>query len=243
MASPVTLTTLQTRVQQRCNFEGATGFVSLAEITDCLNGSIATEVYDLIRADVSDEYYRKTVTFLTTSGTNVYTLAGIGATDFLTLRSVDAFLGANISATAPKLNCRRYLDEERNLYVSLPLGWAYGQWILYSLTGQSITFQPIPDSAYAIGINYVPVPTALVNPGDTFDDINGWSEIAVLDAASKCLAKAKQFEAAQYYDARRIAMKQEIRALISLRNSEPERTHAFGRQQWGDGWEFGGGWG
>lgn len=244
MANPVTLTVLITRVRQRANLEGATAFITDAEITDHLNVSLANELYDLIRQSVGDMYYRKTVTFLTTSQTSVYSLSSVGASDLVSLLSVDAYLGPNIVATAPKLNARRYMEEERNLHVSLPLGWAQGQWILYSLTGTSITFQPIPDSAYAIGLNYVPTSPQLVSGSDTWDDINGWSELAVLDAASKCLLKANRLELAQYCDLRRAALKQEIRAVITMRNAmEPERTHMYGSRQYGDGWENGGGFG
>lgn len=243
MANPVTLTTLITRVRQRANVEGFTLSIPDTEITDALNVSLANEVYNLVRQAVGDKYYEKNITFTTSNGTNIYSLSSIGASDLVALVSVDAYLSANVTAAAPRLNCRRYMEEERNLYVSLPLGWSIGQWILYSLQGANLRFQPIPDSAYAIGVNYVPTSPVLVAGGDTWDDINGWSELAVLDVAALCLAKAKQFEAAAYFDGRRAALKEQIKAQIPMRNTEPERTHQFGRLQYGDGWEYGGGYG
>ncbi|HEX7140047.1 MAG TPA: hypothetical protein VF219_19505 [Vicinamibacterales bacterium] len=250
MANIVTLQTLIYRVRQRVNIEYAVGgnpkSITDTEIADHLNVSLANDVYDLVRQAVGDQYYRKTYTFLTVNGLSTYDLPG----DHLSLVSVDAYLGTQIGDSAPKLNCRRYMEEERNLYSSLQLGWAVGFWVLCSLYGPNqIRFQPFPTAAYAIGLNYVPTspqlggsflgqPDSALRYEDTWDDINGWSELAVLDAASKCALKLKQLDVAAYMDIRKDKLATKIKGLIPQRHAgEPERTHIYQRTQWGDGWE------
>ena len=239
MANPVSLTTLIARVRARANFGGATGFIPDSEITDHLNMSLAHEVYDNVRQSVGDQYYRKPYTFLTNATQpqpDTYPLPG----DFLDIISVDAFLGAIVNYQAPRINSRRYMESERNVYTFLPLGWSYGGWILYSLEGQYIRFQPTPNNAYAVCLNYCPTSPILANPGDTWDDINGWSEIAVLDAAAKCCLKANRLDMVAALDQRKERFKLEIRPLIAMRHAgEPERPNITNRAQYGDGWEHG----
>lgn len=239
--NPVTLTTLIARVRSRANIGGATLFIPDSEITDHLNGSLAIELYDLVRQSVGDQYYRKTYLFSTNPSQpdpSIYDLPG----DFAAIISVDCYLTAQTGASAPRANARRYMEEERNLYLNMPIGWSYGElgWILYSLVGNQIRLQPAPPSAMQVGLNYVPVAPKLVNPGDTWDDLNGWSEVAVLDAASKCCLKMRLADMVQLLDQKRDRLEQKIRALIPLRHAgEPERPHYFNRRNWGDGWEPG----
>jgi hypothetical protein len=243
MASPVTLSALIQQVRWRTNFGGATAWITDAEITSYLNASLAHEVYDLVRQSVGDQYYRKSFTFTTNASQpepDIYPLPG----DFLDIISVDIYLSNTVGQQQPKVNARRYMESERNIYSYLPLGWSYGGTILYSLHGPSqIRFQPPPLNVFAVRLNYQPTSPQLTNMSDTWDDINGWSEIAILDAASKCCLKANRLDMVQAYDSRKAVFKREIAILIAMRHAgEPERPNITGRNQFGDGWE-GGGWG
>jgi hypothetical protein len=244
MASPVTLGTLITRVRQRIGIEGAQT-ISDWEITDCLNVSLANELYDLVRQSVGDNYYRRSYQITTQQNVNAYDLPG----DFLSLISVDVWLSAP-TALAIKINARRYMEYERNYYQQILLGWSAGATCLYALTGQQITFQPTPITAVYVALNYVPVSPQLgggMLPGsspavpnsytDTWDDINGWSEIAILDAAAKCALKLNRLDIASALQQRNLMMSKKIQGLIALRQAgEPERAQMPWTAAWGDGW-------
>lgn len=245
--NPVTLATLITRVRQRYGGEGATQTITDLEISDHLNVSLANELYDLVRQSVGDQYYRRTYQFTTQQSVNSYDLPA----DFLALVSVDVWLTQPTvpGANALKINARRYMEYERNYYQQILLGWSAGASALYTLNAQQITFQPTPVSAVYIGINYVPVspqlgggadptdPSKPASPHDTWDDVNGWSEIAVLDAAAKCCLKLGRLDMVQALQLRNQMMAKKIAGLIQLRHEgEPERVNMPYQPAWGDGW-------
>ena len=230
--NPVTLTTLITRVRQRANLEGATAFVTDAEITDHLNVSLANEVYDLVSQATGDNYYRRTFTFQTVNNLFVYDLPS----DFYRIKSVDIQLGPNQAIPG-----RRFMEEERLVMQQYgPLGWSLYTTTLYTLYASQIKFIPTPGASFTIVLNYVPTSPQLYNTQDTWDDVNGWSELAVLDAAAKCALKQRAFDLVQALDMKKDRLAQKVRGLIPMRHEgEPERTHMFQRGNWGDGWDNG----
>lgn len=251
--NPVSLGTLIRRVRQRCGLEGATAAVTDYEITDHLNVSLANELYDLIRQAVGDNYYRKTYQIATASSVQSYDLPA----DFLSLISADAWLAPPTApgSTSLKINLRRYMEFERNMYQQILLGWTPGATALYTLSAQQITFQPTPTtSAAAITLNYVPVSPQIgggpqtpapnadgtwqpCNYTDTWDDVNGWSELAVLDAAEKVCLKYNRLDMVAAMQQRRAALALKIRGVINLRHAgEPDRMQQPMMRNYGDGW-------
>lgn len=190
MASPVTLQTLQNRVLQRANLEGATAFIATSELTDCINASIA-EWYDIVRlSEWGGQFYRSSVTFPTVGAQSYYTFASIGITDFLSLISVDVAVASNMIIAA-----RPYQEEQRNTFRQYPVGgWLYTRPVFYQLQGEGISFIPTPQSAFSITLNYVATAPVLVAPTDPLNSINGWDEWIVLDAAIKLLVKDGQLD-------------------------------------------------
>ena len=246
MSSPVTLGTLITRVRQRIGIEGA-GTITDWEITDCLNVSLANKLYDVVRQAVGDQYYRKQYIITTLAQVQAYDLPG----DFLNLISVDVWLQPPSApmSTNLKINARRYMEYERNYYLNILLGWSEGCTCLYTLSANQIMFQPTPITSATIGLNYVPVSPQLgggqstVTPGtpnnytDTWDDVNGWAEIAILDAAAKCALKLNRFDSVAALEQRGAGMRVDIQNLIQLRHAgEPERAQMPWIQGFGDGW-------
>ena len=252
MANPVTLGTLITRVRQRCNIEGNLQGITDWEITDSLNVSLANELYDLLRQSVGDQYFRKQFLITTKLQQNTYDLPA----DFLTLISVDVWTQppATPGSTAYKINARRYMEYERNFWNNIQLGWTMGCTAVYTLNGSSIVFQPTPTQSFSVAMNYVPVSPQLGGPKnvggsvpagqaqpsnylDTWDDVNGWSEIAVLDAAAKCATKLKQYDLVSVCEARRAELYKRFSALAALRHTgEPERAQMPWTGQWNGGW-------
>jgi len=240
MASFVSLQTLINRTLQRASKEGSIDytnagnkFCTAAEITDLLNSSLATEVYDLLRINVGENYFRRTFTFFTQQGTLNYPLPG----DFLSLISVDVWLGGNYPISA-----KRFYENQRNMLRTVPFGWSAAYPVYYQLQGSgvraSIAFRSAPSAGFKIDLNYCPTCPTLVNLIDQYDDVNGWSEIAVLDAATKLLIKSNELEKAQYLEQRKEKMKLRIAAMGPMRTAgEPETVNVIeNRQEPGDGW-------
>jgi hypothetical protein len=260
--NPVTLQVLLTRTRQRCNIEGNTLGVTDLELTDSLNSSLALEVYDLMRLAVGENYFRKPAPYVFTTGNNVmaYDLPG----DFLSLYSIDVYLAGTTPQGSWKINARRYTENERNLYQGVPLGWYTGATVLYSMNASQIIFQQPALNGWMVALNYVPVapklgagpntttnldpngnPTQPINYGDTWDDVNGWSEIAVLDAARKACLKLNRLDMVAVLSGEKERLKAQVKSLLPLRNAgEPLRPQIFGRATgaglggWGgsDGW-------
>ena len=241
LASPVSLQTLITRVLQRSNLEGSIDytnagnkFCTVAELTDLLNSSYANEVWDLLREFVGDNYCRSVPPFTLTTNAN-QTLYQCPA-DLLAIISVDVYINGAFAWSA-----RRYYEFERNLLKAVPFGWNTGYPVRYQLQGmgtaQSINFLSIPESSYRVDLNYIKNAPVLVNLTDTLDDVNGWSEIAVLDAASKLLIKDGQLDVAQYLDARKNALVAKVRAMGPQRHAgEPEVVNQLQQNGlWGNG--------
>jgi len=225
MARGVPLSTLRTRVQRAADIEGSTARFPSSELNDYINESLA-ELYGLIIGAYGQDYYRRTFTFTTNGASASYPLPN----DFLSVISVDVPLGGNLVITA-----KTYSENERNLYKFFPFGaWTLHQPLFYRLTGafdssgstpQTITFTPQPSGPYTVNVNYVPVPTKLVDDLNTFDGVAGWEEYVVLDAAMKCATKNQEWELLQALAARKQGMRERVEAMAAEHNAgTPERV-------------------
>lgn len=215
MSRAVSLSTLITRVRRRADIESAADRFSDAEITDNLNESI-TELYDVLLSAYGQDYYRAASPTTLIPTQSIYSLPS----NFLSLISVDLYYGTPSNYV---FSLRPFMESERNEY-----RWAAGLAIstpaYYRLRAANIELIPIPTSAMTLQINYVPTPTLLVNPGDTFDGINGWEEYAVLDAAIKCCIKDEATDVAASLEARKAVIAQRIKERATERDAgQPER--------------------
>jgi hypothetical protein len=219
---PVALSQLIVRVRQRSNIEGATAFITDPELTDYINGSIA-DWYDMVRLSTfGGQYYRNTFPITTVGGVSAYALPS----NMASVISVDASLGS----TQP-ISCIRYQEEQRNWFKLLTLfGWFVNQAVWYQLQGANINFAPVPQSAFAVVINYVPTAPILSQPTDQLDSINGWDEWIVLDAAIKCLVKDGQGDMIPSLTGMRETQAARIRAAAPQRDmNQSEGVHETGR--------------
>lgn len=208
----VTLTNLILQTRQRCDIENATARFTDAEITNYLNDSYA-EFYDLVREAYGADYYMATTTPVNTvPGTELYSIPA----DFLAVNTVDIQLAPNI-----RISGRRYSQADRNHLRNLPLSpiaWTRFTPVWYRLKGQNISFLPIPAGAYTFTIDYVPTPTRMTAPSSTIDDVNGWSEYIVLDAAAKCMRKDQDFEMVQSLESAKAGLAERIRKMAPERD-------------------------
>lgn len=222
MAYSVNLGTIQARVLQRANLEGAASFVTNAELTDYINASLA-EWWDEVRATTwGGTYARSSFSFSTASGTQAYALP----LDFLSMISVDVF----VTPGSPVITAVAYQEEQRNIFRNFPInfGWTYASPIYYQIQGPNVSFIPIPLGAYNVTLNYYPTAPMLNDPDDSFDSVNGWEEFVVLDAAIKCLVKDGQLDMVAALKEDRERQRERIRAMASRRDQQTaEHVHVI----------------
>lgn len=174
----ITLAELKTQARQRADMENSE-FVSDSELTSYINASLA-ELHDLLIASYCDDYMMIEYIF-TSTGDLAYNLPD----DFYKLRGVDVRRGNGQWATVKRYNFNRR-NEQQNAYAWNLLGLPY---IEYRLVGRQIRFNRTPDNALNFRIWYHPALTKLVADTDAYDDINGFAEYVVVDAAIKMMQK------------------------------------------------------
>lgn len=175
----ITLAEIKEQARQRADMENSE-FVSDAELTSYVNSSLA-ELHDLLIASYCDDYMMEEHLF-TSDGTLNYALPD----DFYKLRGVDVRRGPTGQwATVKRYNFNRR-NEQQNAYAWNLLGLPY---LEYRLVGSKIRFNRTPDQALEFRIFYHPKLAKLTADADSYDDINGFAEYVVVDAAIKMLQK------------------------------------------------------
>jgi hypothetical protein len=195
----ITESALVTRVRQRADMESNL-FVSDIEVQTYINAGIA-ELHDILIQTYGQDYYINSTTFTTSANVDSYNISTNIGTDFYKLRGVDAQLNGQNYFTLRPFNFN-----ERNLYQS------WGSWSLLGLTnvryrmvGGNLVFTPIPSTNTSVRVWYIPTAqkfdsTTPATSTTTFDDINGYAEYVVLDAAIKCLQKEESDVQGLMYD-------------------------------------------
>lgn len=173
----VTLTQLRTRSRQRADMENS-DFVTDSELNQYINGSIS-ELHDLLVATYAD-YFLSSSTFATVSGTEAYALPAT----FYKLMGVD--VQTNNSEWS---SIRPFNFNERNKNQDLTFNRVGGPNLRYRVMGSNIKLSPTPTSAVNVKVWFTPKATALSADADTLDDLNGFSEYVIVDAAIKMLQK------------------------------------------------------
>jgi hypothetical protein len=200
MALPVSLGTMLTEVQRRANVENfvaaANTFITLPEIRSYLNETLL-ELYDMLIAARSQEWFRKSFQFNTIGNQPAYPCPP----DMYQLLSVDIFFGGNLVVSA-----KSYHERNRNALRWVP-GWSYWYPVYYRLIGSPsptgaaltptmINFIPFPSSAIPVTLNYYPTFTPFATDGtedaNIFNGISGWEGYAIWKTAAICLEKMQK---------------------------------------------------
>lgn len=184
MSKSVTLTQMIAQAREAADMVGST-FVSDTEITSLLNTYIA-EVYDLLVSAYGPAFYASSYTFSTVAGQREYTLPvspDTGA-DFLYLLGIDVDLGGG-----DIISCQPFSFYDRNRYEGMAT-YAPGEPIYYRLHGSKIWLIPTPATAMSVTVHYVPAAPTLSSGGTTsWDGINGWERLPVVNTAIAMLQK------------------------------------------------------
>ncbi len=204
----ITLAQLKERARQRADMENSE-FVSDAELTQYINASLA-ELHDLL-IGVYNEDYQMHEHIFAGDGTNVaYNLPA----DFYKMRGVDVRQGPNGQwATVKRFNFNRR-NEQQNAYLWNLLGLPYME---YRIVGSTVRFNRVPETNLEFRLFYNPKAAELVNDTDTYDDVNGFAEYVVVDAAIKMLQKEESDVSVLF--AQKNALAQRITAMASNRDA------------------------
>ena len=218
----ITESALVARVRQRADME-ENYFVSDLEVQTYINVGLS-ELHDLLIQTYGQDYYISSKTITTTSGIDTYPLNDstssydIAATDFYKLRGIDAKLNGNVWSTLIPFN---FNERNLNQQGSITNVWGLTN-TRYRLVGENLVFTPSPNSAIEVKIWYIPTAQQFNSAGPststtTFDDINGYSEYVIIDAAIKCLQKEESD--VQVLLAQKAAMKRRIEVAASNRDA------------------------
>lgn len=175
---PITRATLRTAVRYRANMENST-FVSDTELNTFLDES-AAELHGLLATSFED-YHLLSTTVTVAVGANTITLP----TDFLKLRKLEYQISTAVGdwIAVPR---RSLQDAHRDSADYLYRGVRARGYLL-----RSGTIWLVPESAAdgTYRLWYTQSYQALASDSATLDDLEGWHEYAILDAAIKCLLK------------------------------------------------------
>lgn len=173
-----TLLELRTKARERADMVNSQ-FVTDSELTGYVNSSIA-ELYDLLTSAFGSDYNLSSYSFVTVASTQDYALPA----DFYKLKGVDSQISGDLW-----FSIRPFNFNERNRNQDIVWGLIGGPSIRYRMVGNNIRFSPMPTGPFNMRLWYVPVAAKLAADGDTFNDINQFSEYVVVDAAIKMMQK------------------------------------------------------
>lgn len=177
----VTLQNLIDRIRQRSNQE-TSGFVTDAEITTLVN-VYKRELDDLLVRSYGEEYFATSTTFSATNGTKNYSLSALTSGTFYKMLGLDM---ADTSSPTGYRDVKPYNFHDRNrpsvLSGQLVVSQANGD-VRYHIIGNNLTLSPAPTGTITMQLWWIQSQTAMSATTDSFDDINGWSEVIVLDAS------------------------------------------------------------
>lgn len=175
----VTLLELKTRARERSDME-TSDFVTDSELTGYINSSLA-ELYDLLVSAYGEDYFLADPFAITTSNNiSDYALPD----DFYKLKGVDAKINGS-----DWYSVRPFNFNERNRNQDVTWGLIGGPNVRYRIMGSKIKLSPLPNGAYPLQLWYVPSAPVLAVDADEFNDVNGFSEYVIVDAAIKMLQK------------------------------------------------------
>lgn len=178
-----TLLQLRTESRDRADMSNSK-FVSDTELNSYINSSIS-ELHDILIQAYGGDYYTKVSSIFTTAGkAESYELSTIITDDdFYKLRGVDAKLNAQKWFTL-----RPFMFNERNndQHITENLGIAY---VRYRLLGSTLAFTPSPDDNIEMRVWYIPTAQVLSVDTDSYNDLNGYAEYIIVDAAIKMMQK------------------------------------------------------
>lgn len=176
----VTLAQLIDRSRQRAD-QVYSGFVTDAEVTNWIN-VYKREYEDLLVRTFGADYSATSATFSATNGTGNYNLSALTGGTFYKLNGLDV---ADSASPTGWRDVKAFNFHDRNKIAVpgtvLPIQ-SNGE-VRYRVWGPSLVLRPVPTGTIAMQLWWTPQTIAMSATTDSFDDVNGWSELIVLDTA------------------------------------------------------------
>lgn len=212
MARTVDLTTLESRVRWRTDTENEVSRFPVPELDDAINEGIAKFHSRAVRAR-GQGWQEATTPLPTVNGQELY---GLPATYLEVLKVWTTLNGCEVVIPS--------YEEPETDGLSNGISWAPGIGLRYRLSGDNISFRPVPDAVYTVNIKYVPTAVKLTSPSSMLDGIDGLEEFVVAWAAKRWALKNRDYELARALDEEMAIGLQEIDGLVHAHNAgEPPR--------------------
>lgn len=189
-----TLLQLRTVAQQEADMENDP-HVSTNEWNSYINFS-RFELYDMLIKYGGEDYYIASATIPVVSGTDLYPLPNgtlyNNAPAFYKGELVECLTGPGVAPNQP-ITMRRFNLREKNYY-NIPQALMAVPYTLprYRLFGPNLLLAPMPASTLTVRMWYAPRLSPMVVDADTTDDLSGWLEYVVVDAAIKAMGKQER---------------------------------------------------
>lgn len=200
----VTLQQLMDRSRQRAD-QVNSGFVTDSELISWIN-VYKREYEDLLVRTFGADYSATSATFSATANTENYNLSALTGGTFYKLQGLDV---ADSSSPTGWRDVKSFNFHERNRisgYQTVLPTQQNGE-VRYRLWGQNLTLRPVPTGTIQMKLWWTPQSTALSLTTDTFDDVNGWSELIVLDTAIAMKDKEESDTSVLQNDRQRMAQR------------------------------------
>lgn len=226
----VTLQQLMDRSRQRAD-QVNSGFVTDTELISWIN-VYKREYEDLLVRTFGADYSATSATFSATANTENYNLSALTGGTFYKLMGLDV---ADTSSPTGWRDVKAFNFHDRNKIVSpnsvLPIQ-TNGN-VRYRVWGPNLTLRPVPTGTSQMKIWWTPQTVNLSVTSDSFDDVNGWSELIVIDSAIAMKDKEESDTSVLQNDRQRIV--QRITEMAPNRDSGEPHTIADVQSQYDNG--------
>lgn len=181
MARTRTLLQMRDEVRDRTDTENDP-HITDAQITRYLNQA-GTVLYGRLLQKRGDQYFQTRTTLTTSAGGETTNLPAA----FFKLLGMRWSHGSQQYTRVCSMELPEFLRRQM-----FGMQWARDSEVRYMIEQGVVRWFPVPQGVYSVELWYVPCWTDLSADGDTFDGINGWEELLVLEAAIKVQRKRER---------------------------------------------------
>lgn len=168
------------RIRQRSD-QVNSGFVTDSEILNLIT-VYKREYEDLLVRTFGEDYTATSTTFATVIGQEMYSLSTITGGTFYKMLGLDI---VDTSTPTGWRDLKKYNFHNRNqpsVITPFTLNLTNGD-VRYRIFDGNISLRPAPSGVTNCKLWWTPQTIAVSATTDSFDDVNGWSELIVLDAS------------------------------------------------------------
>jgi hypothetical protein len=222
----MTLAQLREAVRSESDTQGDS-HISDDDLLAYINGSYF-ELYDLLATSFGEDYFTSRAVISVGGGVEFYPLPDGTLYENAPAYYKGLLVEGSLDGGLNWITLHRFNLGEKNRYSMIQQALVTSQqYPRYRVQGSEIMFLPKVSGALKVRLWYVPKLDPLFDDGDLADDLSGWLEYVVVDAAIKVLGK--QERDANLLAARKAGLKQRIEASAPKRDlGEPNTVTETG---------------